>query len=549
MEYWTCSRRPAPRPADPRARARRSRRRRVGRAAAARRPRLAPRPRRRAHRATSRSCPHDAARPPPPAPPRRSRRCAPTRSPSPTPAAAAGRAVAGGRSRSPAACSPLVIGRRCCSPARAACSPAAPTAARSRGPGALGGVAGTGLTRAQRDRACAPAARTPGDALAAGRYQATSYGPPWGGIQGAGVSDQRRPAHRRRRAALVHGRRRPRADRPRHSSSTSGPTRSAGAGPFLAADTGGAIHGRRIDFYDWRGRSAQHAWGQRDVTVSRTADRHGGRALSWPRSGCAAARVDSADVGAAHRARSRAPSSAADRSIRGFTPPAVGYAWCAWFATNVWRQAGVPIPVNGWSGYPYTGRRPAASCSSASASRRPGATPPVGVGADVRHQPAARRRLAAHQPRRPRPARRDLHGHRRQPGRRPRHPLRPVPAAAHRPRPPHRARLRRPARSTASRPPPPRDPLGRHRRCSPPQRSPPPHSPRSAPTPIAAPIARPGSARARTSVRPHQRRRRPLSPSRRSSARTAPRAAGATPKAPRTTSGRCSPSSRSPVPA
>ena len=40
---------PAPRPADPRARARRGRRRRVGGAAPARRPRLAPRPRRRAH--------------------------------------------------------------------------------------------------------------------------------------------------------------------------------------------------------------------------------------------------------------------------------------------------------------------------------------------------------------------------------------------------------------------------------------------------------------------------------------------------------------------
>jgi hypothetical protein len=39
-------------------------------------------------------------------------------------------------------------------------------------------------------------------------------------------------------------------------------------------------------------------------------------------------------------------------SIRGFQPPAVSYAWCAWFATNVWRKAGVAIPANSWSGYP-----------------------------------------------------------------------------------------------------------------------------------------------------------------------------------------------------
>jgi hypothetical protein len=40
------------------------------------------------------------------------------------------------------------------------------------------------------------------------------------------------------------------------------------AGPFLAADTGGAITGARVDFYDWRGRHEQRRWGRRTVTLS-----------------------------------------------------------------------------------------------------------------------------------------------------------------------------------------------------------------------------------------------------------------------------------------
>jgi hypothetical protein len=38
-------------------------------------------------------------------------------------------------------------------------------------------------------------------------------------------------------------------------------------GPFVAADTGGAIQGRRIDFYDWRGRATQYRWGARQATA------------------------------------------------------------------------------------------------------------------------------------------------------------------------------------------------------------------------------------------------------------------------------------------
>ena len=57
--------------------------------------------------------------------------------------------------------------------------------ASSAGPGSLGGVAGTGITAAQLARGAhrQPVRRT---AAAPGRYLTTAYGPPWGGIQGAG---------------------------------------------------------------------------------------------------------------------------------------------------------------------------------------------------------------------------------------------------------------------------------------------------------------------------------------------------------------------------
>jgi hypothetical protein len=60
-------------------------------------------------------------------------------------------------------------------------------------------------------------------------------------------------------------------------------------GAFTAFDTGGAIKGHRLDFYDWRGRSAQMGWGVRSVSVS-TFDgggaggggSHGGRGGGGP---------------------------------------------------------------------------------------------------------------------------------------------------------------------------------------------------------------------------------------------------------------------------
>lgn len=99
-----------------------------------------------------------------------------------------------------------------------------------------------------------------------GAFHSTSYGPPWGGINGGGIT-----------AAGINLRAAPRTFgiavdphvirlgsrvyiwpnpfRRRHS--------------FKAFDTGGAINGNRVDFYDYRGRSKQLGWGRRTVKVCR----------------------------------------------------------------------------------------------------------------------------------------------------------------------------------------------------------------------------------------------------------------------------------------
>jgi CHAP domain len=64
--------------------------------------------------------------------------------------------------------------------------------------------------------------------------------------------------------------------------------------------------------------------------------------------------------------------------IAGFRPAAVGYAWCAWFATNVWRNAGVPIGVSAWSGYPYDWALAKGLLFKQNGRAPEGATPPVG---------------------------------------------------------------------------------------------------------------------------------------------------------------------------
>jgi len=109
-----------------------------------------------------------------------------------------------------------------------------------------------------------------------GSWLATAYGPPWGGIQGDGITatglnlsaapavfevavDPSVIALR----SYVHVQ----------------PNPFGTSSAFYAGDTGGAIIGKHIDIYDWRGRVSQDAWGQRTVTVTAAPDPGAGNLL------------------------------------------------------------------------------------------------------------------------------------------------------------------------------------------------------------------------------------------------------------------------------
>jgi 3D (Asp-Asp-Asp) domain-containing protein len=107
-----------------------------------------------------------------------------------------------------------------------------------------------------------------------GAFASTSYGPPWGGIQGTGVTAtgiDLRSGPRRHLVAVDPD------VIPLGSRLRIWPNPFSYRGAFLAGDTGGAIQGNRIDFYDWRGRRAQLGWGTRNVTVEQL--RRGGIAV------------------------------------------------------------------------------------------------------------------------------------------------------------------------------------------------------------------------------------------------------------------------------
>ena len=107
---------------------------------------------------------------------------------------------------------------------------------------------------------------TPAFPHGSGTWIATSYGPPWTDGNGSGVTATGVDLRPARPAYLV-------AVDP-----TVIPLRSyvhVWPNPFgrrdiafYAGDTGGVIKGNHIDIYDWRGRSAQNAWGVRNVTVT-----------------------------------------------------------------------------------------------------------------------------------------------------------------------------------------------------------------------------------------------------------------------------------------
>lgn len=100
-----------------------------------------------------------------------------------------------------------------------------------------------------------------------GGFETTSYGPPWNRMNGTGVTAtgvDLRPAIPKYGVAVDP------SVIPLGSRVYIHPNPHNYSGTFVAFDTGGAIRGRRIDFYDWRGRTAQNQWGRRTAQVSRS---------------------------------------------------------------------------------------------------------------------------------------------------------------------------------------------------------------------------------------------------------------------------------------
>lgn len=104
---------------------------------------------------------------------------------------------------------------------------------------------------------------------------ATAYGPPWGGIQGGGTTATGVDLHG---SPHIHGVAVDPSVIPLGSRLRIWPNPFGYRGQFVAFDTGGAIKGQRIDFYDWRGRKSQMGWGMRKVKIDPAAQGREGRA-------------------------------------------------------------------------------------------------------------------------------------------------------------------------------------------------------------------------------------------------------------------------------
>jgi 3D (Asp-Asp-Asp) domain-containing protein len=113
--------------------------------------------------------------------------------------------------------------------------------------------------------ACSLAASGPVSASASGSWVATAYGPPWGGIEGTGVTATSldltagQPAFEVAVDPSLIALRSYVHVQPNPFGTTSA---------FYAGDTGGAITGKHVDIYDWRGRADQNTWGNRSVAVT-----------------------------------------------------------------------------------------------------------------------------------------------------------------------------------------------------------------------------------------------------------------------------------------
>ena len=110
-----------------------------------------------------------------------------------------------------------------------------------------------------------------------GSWLATAYGPPWGGINGDGITatginlSAGQPMYEIAVDPAVI---------PLSSYAHVTPNPFATSSAFLAGDTGGAILGKHVDIYDWEGRQSQLAWGERHVNVTAAADPGAGNLLA-----------------------------------------------------------------------------------------------------------------------------------------------------------------------------------------------------------------------------------------------------------------------------
>lgn len=127
------------------------------------------------------------------------------------------------------------------------------------------GVLAALLGVSQPASACSLAGTTANPTVGSGSWRATTYGPPWEGIQGTGVTatGQDLTAGQPAYEIAVDPRLIPLGSYVYVLPNPFG-THQA----FYAGDTGGAITGNHIDIYDWRGRASQNAWGNRPVTVT-----------------------------------------------------------------------------------------------------------------------------------------------------------------------------------------------------------------------------------------------------------------------------------------
>lgn len=112
---------------------------------------------------------------------------------------------------------------------------------------------------------CTPLSAVSSFPTGGGRWIATAYGPPWNAINGSGVTATGlnltggQPAFEIAVDPAVI---------PLQSFEHVDPNPFGTSHAFYAGDTGGAIDGRHVDIYDWKGRADQNAWGVRHVRVS-----------------------------------------------------------------------------------------------------------------------------------------------------------------------------------------------------------------------------------------------------------------------------------------